>query len=88
MGRRKVGFACLINRILTALRLSLVTETTFITGDRSMRPINSRAALTAPLALASLVKLPLTLAACGYQPALGDNRPAGGRQLQYRHGRL
>ena len=36
---------------------------------------NSRAALTARLALAGLVTLPLALVACGYQPSLGDYRP-------------
>lgn len=36
---------------------------------------NNCAVLTAPLALACLATLPLTLAACGYQPSLGDCRP-------------
>ena len=40
-----------------------------------MRPMNTRAALTAPLAFAGIVTLPLVLAACGYQPSLGDYRP-------------
>ena len=33
-----------------------------------MRPMNTRARATTPLALAGLVTLPLALAACGYQP--------------------
>ncbi|MCH1474591.1 MAG: glycine zipper domain-containing protein [Alphaproteobacteria bacterium] len=40
-----------------------------------MRPLNARAALTAPLALAGIITVPLMLAACGYQPSLGDYRP-------------
>ena len=40
-----------------------------------MRPMNTRVALTAPLALAGIVTLPLALAACGHQPSLGDYRP-------------
>ena len=40
-----------------------------------MRPMNTRARAATPLALAGLVTLPLTLAACGYQPSLGDYRP-------------
>ena len=40
-----------------------------------MRPMNTCAALTAPLALASRVILPIALAACGYQPSLRDYRP-------------
>ena len=87
MGRRKGGFACLINRIFIALGLSFATEPTFITGDRSMRPMNTRARGVTPLALVGFVTLPLALSAGGYQPSLGDYRP-GGRQLQYRHGRL
>ena len=39
-----------------------------------MRPMTTRATLTAPLALACLATLPLDLAACGYQPSLGDYR--------------
>ena len=40
-----------------------------------MRPMNTRARTATPLALAGLVTLPLALAACGYQPSLGDYRP-------------
>ena len=40
-----------------------------------MRLMNTRARAATPLALASLVTLPLALAACGYQPSLGDYRP-------------
>ena len=40
-----------------------------------MRLMNTRARVATPLALAGLVTLPLTLAACGYQPSLGDYRP-------------
>ena len=40
-----------------------------------MRPMNTRAALTAPLAFAGIVTLPLVVAACGYQPSLGDYLP-------------
>ena len=40
-----------------------------------MRPMNTRARAATPLALAGLVTLPLALAACGYQPSLGDYRP-------------
>ena len=36
---------------------------------------NTRARVATPLALAGLVTLPLTLAARGYQPSLGDYRP-------------
>ena len=41
------------------------------------KPIHSniRARASTPLALAGLVTLPLALAACGYQPSLGDYRP-------------
>ncbi|MEC8553117.1 MAG: hypothetical protein VXY93_21665, partial [Pseudomonadota bacterium] len=35
----------------------------------------TRARAATPLALAGLVTLPLALAACGYQPSLGDYRP-------------
>ena len=63
MGSRKVGFAVLINRIFTALGLRVATEPTFVTGDRSMRPMNSYAGLVVPLALAGLVTMPLALAA-------------------------
>ena len=37
--------------------------------------MNTRARAATPLALAGLVTLPLALAACGYQPSLGDYRP-------------
>lgn len=40
-----------------------------------MRLMNTRARAATPLALAGLVTLPLALAACGYQPSLGDYRP-------------
>lgn len=40
-----------------------------------MRPMNTRARTATPLVLAGLVTLPLALAACGYQPSLGDYRP-------------
>ena len=40
-----------------------------------MRPMNTRARAATPLALAGLVTLPLALAACGFQPSLGDYRP-------------
>ena len=40
-----------------------------------MRPMNTRARNATPLALAGLVTLPLALAACDYQPSLGDYRP-------------
>ena len=36
---------------------------------------NTRARAATELALAGLVTLPLTLAACGYQPSLGEYRP-------------
>ena len=36
---------------------------------------NTRARAATPLALAGLATLPLALAACGYQPSLGDYRP-------------
>ena len=75
MGRGKGGFAGLNNRIFTVLGLGFAANTSLITGDRSMRPMNTRAALTAPLALAGIGTLPLALAACGYQPSLGDYRP-------------
>ena len=75
MGCRKGGFACLINRIFTALGLSFTTEPTFITVDHSMRPMNTRALAATPLTVAGLVILPLALAACGYQPSIGDYRP-------------
>ena len=75
MGRRKGSFAGLIHRIFTAPGLGFATEQTFITGDRSMRPMNSRARAATPLAFAGLVTLPLALAAWGYQPTLGDYRP-------------
>ena len=39
-----------------------------------MRLMNTRARAATPLALAGLVTLPLALAACGYQPSLGDYR--------------
>ena len=39
---------------------------------------NSRARAATPLALAGLVKLPLALAACGFQPSFGDYRPVVG----------
>ena len=39
-----------------------------------MRPMNSQDARTAPLALTGIVTLLLALAACGYQPSLGDYR--------------
>ena len=41
------------------------------------KPIHSNTCTRAatPLALAGLVTLPLALAACGYQPSLGDYRP-------------
>ena len=63
MGSRTVGFAVLINCIFTALGLGVATEPTFITGDRSMRLMNSYTGLVAPLALAGLVTMPLALAA-------------------------
>ena len=66
MGRRKGGFAGLINRIFTALGLGFATEPTFIKGDRSMCPMNNRARAATPLALTGLGALPLALAACGY----------------------
>ena len=37
-----------------------------------MCPMNTRARAATPLDLAGLVTLPLALAACGYQPLLGD----------------
>ena len=40
-----------------------------------MRPMNTLARTARPLALAGLVTLPLALAACGYQPSLGEYRP-------------
>ena len=40
-----------------------------------MRPMNNRARAGDLLALAGLVTQPLALAACGYQPSLGDYRP-------------
>jgi len=40
-----------------------------------MRLMNTRARAATPLAPAGLVTLPLALAACGYQPSLGDYRP-------------
>ena len=40
-----------------------------------MRLMNTRARAATPLALAGLVTLHLALAACGYQPSLGDYRP-------------
>jgi len=40
-----------------------------------MRPMNTRALAATPLTVAGLVILPLALAACGYQPSIGDYRP-------------
>ena len=39
-----------------------------------MRPMNSHAALTAPLVLTGIVTLLLVLATCGCQLSLGDCR--------------
>ena len=75
MGRRKGGFADLINCIFTEPGLGFAIEPTSVTGDRSMRPMNTRARAATPLAFAGLVTLPLALAAWGYQPTLGDYRP-------------
>ena len=65
MGRRKGGFAGLINRIFTEPGLGFATKPTFITVDRSMRPMNTRPRAATPLAFAGLVTLPLALAICG-----------------------
>ena len=65
MGRRKGGFAGLINLIFIAPGLGFATKPTFITGDRSMRPMNTRARAATPLAFAGLATLPLALAICG-----------------------
>ena len=74
MGVRKGGFSCLIDRIFNALGPGFATEPTFIARDRFMRPMNSHAALTAPLVLTGIVTLLLVLATCGCQLSLGDCR--------------